>query len=448
MGHAITASADPSPARLVLVALNPDGTPARDAVAVASVRDELPDGTSSRPVYLSYATPGGTLAVDIPMSDPYIAAHYPARRLYNVRVDIFTFGAAGRAHPTAYQAVDYILNLGDGSFPTDFAAVNGRVVDLAAVPTLPFAPLAPDLGPPPAEVCAPDRGYPAYGCTTVTHPDDLRNEPVVVAHNIGAGIDMSTRLRIDNTTATSTSIVSGVDGLFVEARGATQLDTANTIRIGFASEGVSSPDEDAVVLVDFERVDTQECWGGDCTFTTTFPPYQVEGSGSALDPTDEPIYHDYAQSPGPTDTDCTVGIQSVWENSNGVNRQESWTFGGDFGGQYQVFTLHANAIVTEGSSTEHSNSYSWSVDAKTKSNHHLFVHAGNLDTADAGAACPENSPGSTYTDASNEDKTNPSHEVRIPADLPPQFDPVTEPVDDAARRAERCYEAPERCGRE
>jgi hypothetical protein len=445
--HANAAPSLQSPA-MTFTALLPDGTPAVSAVAVATVMDGLADGAAARPSYHFRPTSTGTFVVVIPLSDPVIRAKSPGQRLFNVRVTVYQFASnvfGGR--PLAVSFLNYILNTGDPTKPRDFAGVDGSVLRLSSLPASRSAVATIPDGSVCQTVVGPDPSLPgSYTCTETTHPYDTRNEQVVIAHNIGSGVDMNTSLLIDDSSGTSTSVIAGIDGFFVEARGSVVL--GNDVAAHFTFDGDSVPggpvNEDAALLVDFMRVDTYDCMLDVCTGpVVTWLPDGIEGTAPTLLPTDEPIWHDGAALHSPTDLDCTVGIQDSYTIARGVNRQESWSFGFDFdfAGSYSVFNLHANALIQTHSVADYRNSYVWEVTGSSREFHHLFVHLGELHAAGAGSSCPINSPGSTYTDADNIKKVNPDPEADVPLPIVPP-----PPVQDARRTTGRCAEAPERCG--
>jgi hypothetical protein len=430
------------PPPLVLTVLGPDGRPAENAVAVAQVFDRISDEqVAHRKVYEFRAARGGVVTVRLPLSDPYIAARYPETRVFNVHVNLFAFAGQDRSRPTAFHAVNYVLNLGDPAYPRDLAAVEGAVVDLVPLPAP--AGLRPPTLIPPEDTC--DRyppgapTPPVWACTVVSHPAYAANEHVVIAHNIGASVDMVTSLEVQNTLKLSTSTVSGVSGVFVEARGSTTLSNEDRIGFGYRSDGISSPNEDAVVLTDFAQVDHYVCWGRDCTRETTFVPDGVRGALDVLEPTSAPIYHGYATSSA---TDCIVPVRDYFWNSTGVNRDEAWTFGFDFEGSVKVFTLHANAVVEREVANSTTNYYKWRVTGTSKKHHYIFVPYGRADPRSA-ATCPDNAPGDTWTDSSDRPKFGPA--PAVPVALPPPVQEVVAPVRD---HLDRCRAAPERCGRD
>jgi hypothetical protein len=457
--HAASANVVTSPRTLTFTVVGPDGTPAADATAFVWVQGSLDDGVRAQRTYVADAGRDGTVRVTVPMTDPEIASQFPAKRIFPVHVNVFTFGPDH--HPNAFNAVDYILNFGDPSYPIDFAGVQGAVLDLVAVPAGSHddaVTTRTDPGDVPnGETCAgtQDLALPGgWSCVATSHPDSIKGEHVVVAHNIGADTDMTTLLQIDNAKKVSTSTVVGVNGSFIEARGSTNIEKTLSQHFGFTSLGTSSPDEDAVLLTDFAQVDHYACHDvdrdgtGECYHSITFVPETVQGEGAVLEPTSEPIYHGYATDPGPTDTDCTVGVQSDFSNSRGVNKEESFSFGFSYDGGSRSIPLHANMIVESTNSGEVLNTYRWYVSSRTLPYHHVFVPFGQLGASDAGATCPVNSPGSTWTDTSTHSKENlrPAQEaISEIVVTPPQLDPV---VNDAYQRGRRCVEAPERCGRE
>lgn len=454
------ASDQPAAPTLIVTVLTPDGMPATSAIAVTTVLEDLRDGRSVRPSYRFRPNASGTLTIDIPLSDPSIAAAYPRKRIVDVFVTVYGFGPEGvAAEPVAIQYLTWIMNIGDPKHPADLANVNGSTLRLVPLPaTVPVpAPASRDAADAvdehltDSDTCY-ENPYPltVSTCMIVTHPSDVRNERVVVAHNIGAGTDMDTSLMIDDVVGTSTSVMAGTDGLFLEAKGAVTLGEEVGNHFGFegqtADGGGGPANEGAALLTDFARVEKHDCFSSLCKVVVTYVPDGVQGTAPALLPTNESRWHDYASPHSLFDFDCTVGIQKSYTNAHGVNRQETWTLGFDFQGSYKYFNLHANASIQTHSANDYRNSYVWTVSGSSKPFHHIFVHDGEIHESNVGSSCPVNSPGSTWTDASIADKTNPNPEADAGSVVP--LPPPPPPAQDARRTTGRCAEAPERCGHE
>jgi hypothetical protein len=446
--YAPPAQAVPSPAPLTLVVLNPDGTPALDAVAVARINDYHRgfDGYASAPIYVSSPDRSGALSVTVPFTDPFIAKHFPAQKIYNVKVDLFTFSDPAHRTVKAYQAVNYLLNLGDPVLGSDPAGVNGSVVELVPVPAKPARAAVQDSLPD-FDNCPPEPPSGASACMRISHPYYLQGEKVVLAHNVGQGLDMSTIFTISRTARATTTTVTGVDGLFLEAKGESNLSTSVTDHWTYYTPGLSSPYEDAALTENFAEVYTRECWATGCTETWDYPPDAVTGQSPML-PSDETVYHDQARDPAITNVDCTSAVVKSWENVNGANHDESWSFGWDVKGEYHGITLHAGATTKDTEAEESSTSYTWEVSGSQRPYHFVFVHGGHIGAdADTGSVCPYNSPGSTYTHADWRDVSNPAKPQHI--NPPPETpEPVRGGAEDGQKKVDRCHEAPERCGRE
>lgn len=434
------------------VVLNPDGTPASDAVALARITDGLSEDPAAGKIYQFEASRSGQVSISIPLTDPYLLRQFPKHKIFNVHVTLLKPGDTPGEGATAFGAVDYVLNLGDPRYPIDFAKMHGAVVTLVPLPATSHTDAAPaplDDG----EVC---QYYDAsYACTTVWHPYDTQGEQVVVAHNIGATTDMYTRFTVQGSVQIATSTVTGVDGLFIEDRGVKTLSQDWQDQYGFGSD-IVGPNEDAALYVNFARVDVRHCfvYGGTCNTVTTFVPDKIIGP-SALLPTSETIYHGYAQNPGPTNTDCTAQVVDFWSNSRGVSISEDWSFGFDFDGSYHVFNLHVTSVKQNTSSSDYRNTYEWTVDVKNAyfPYHHLFIRLGHLNGGSGtGSVCPTDAPQNAWTDSSFVNKDNPPPPpVAIPP-TPPEAEPAREPTEKAVKERQqetgRCAAAPERCGRD
>lgn len=432
-----------------VIVLNPDGTPAKNALGVATVIDGITSATAARPSYFFRADDMGTLTATIPLSDPYVAAHQAQARLFNVQLNLYTY-SPGAKWPSAFHTVHYQLNHGLPGVPADRVGVDGQVIELVPLPARQDeAPLEnPEWRYPEEAYCTNNTVLEdTWTCHTVSHPASLRAERIDLAHNVGAGIDMKTTFTVTGTVKETTTTVTGVDGLFVEARGSTSIGTSATDQFTFSSS-TASGNEDPGVYVDFAWFFNYGCLMNQCWNTeTTLPDHLVGPAG--LGPTSEPIYHDYARDPGPTNFDCTIKLEGTLFTSRGVNREETWRIGFDFEGQHKAFTLHVNSVKQTEVSSDYQNSYQWEITGNSLPFHHVFVRGGHLGVdADTASTCPTHSPGSTWTDAADHDKSNPAPPP-VP-DTPPAADPVREPAeyvaDDGRRQAGRCAAAPERCG--
>ena len=444
------ATAVPAPPVLTLVVLNPDGSPALDAVAMSRIAEDSRDGVRAITAYESSPNASGVLKVRIPVTDPYIKAN-PAKKTFAVDISIFTFHDLVTRRVKAYNALNYVLNIGDSTLPKDPSGLNNSVIQLQAVPRSPFGGAQNEEPIPNMNTCnEPANGQPA--CIRVTHPSEVQATPVVLAHNVGAGVDFTTKFLVAATAKAGTTTVSGVDGLFLEKKGHDSLSTSVSDYWPFYSEGVSSPNEDAAVLTNFAKIETRFCWATGCSTETEYRPDDVVGQ-SALLPTEEQIFHDYARDPSISNTDCTVRVTGpYWKHTNTVQKGESWSFGFDFQGQYKVFTLHATSVTTNANVETLTTSYIWEKTGNSRTFHHVFVPLGHVSTgADVASMCPHNSPGSTWTDAAYINKENPHRPetIEAPPDAPePVRNGVKEGQEEANEQARRCEAAPERCGRD
>lgn len=439
-----------------LIVLNPDGTPAEDVLGVATVIDGITRATSARPSYFFRSTGSGALEVRLPATDPYILNHLGGTRLFNVQLELYTFGR-DKSAPEAFQTVHYVLNVGNPSFPPDPVGVDGSVVRLVPAPARSNTATTADEEPwryPEQDFCTVNQINPEqWSCHRAEHPLDVRGERVVLGHNVGAGVDVTMRFTVHGTFKETTTTVTGVNGAFVEARGGTSLSNYTDDRFGFHSSGVSSPNEDPSLYVDFARFQHQGCFEGTCFDNVTYLPDRIVGQAGLL-PTSETIYHDYARNPGPGNLDCTVSMDGNFYAARGTVHDETWSFGFNVGGDLKVMTLRVNSLRQNVSSNDYSNAYEWQKAATPSRRHqHLFVRGGHLGAdADTASRCPVDSPGSTWTDSSDNDKRNP---VPPPPPIPPtpeQAEPVREPAEregeEGQKRVSRCTAAPERCGRD
>lgn len=448
--EAFSALFDPAYVRHVRV-LRPDGSPALGAVVTALVR-RRGDETGTYTPYVFVADGAGAVTIAIPPDDAVIASQ-PGEHLFNVEATVEN-GGPGVA--TRQYVLPYLLNTGDPTWPTDPTGAENTVVRLERVPS-PELPGANSGGHPPDYYDCWWAGYPyatpppAWTCLTTTWPHGLEAVPVPVAPNFGAGADMRTAVRYQDSKSTITSTNVGVDGVFFEVRNAATFGTNSAVSGGIAVEGVpgGTPDETlrigAQLKVDLVVTCSAEPSPSRCHDHTGVGPDHMIGN---LTTSDGASFHDTMKTGGVLNPDCGIYIdpRSHWDQSHGTTRDLAYTAGFDLNGEVAHLNFHASTTYTAYTQDVATTSYSWSVEARTLPYHYLFVPGGNRgydpNRPQGGAMCPYNDPGGTYTDASTDDcKSADGPCAPVATGGVPDPEEVQEVV-------QRCKEAPERCGRE
>lgn len=429
--------------------LLPDGRPAVGAFVTARV---LRNGSEPerREPYNFRADRAGLVTVDIPLTDPAITSE-PNEQMYTVLAVVHDAGIANLAVRPAFVA--YLLNLGDRLWPADPSGIEGRTVSLSAAAATDLLADDPPTETPEEAHCF-WNGYPytpappAWECNNTLYPDSLRAVPVPVAHNFGAGADFDIAVQYRNSHHTTTSVVVGSDGTFVEQRTAGKFALDGSINVTDFRSGVygGGGDEQLRMSSAFKEVHDVVCGGSghaDCVETWIVLPDHMNGFFSTAE---APSHHDQMQAIGSVDCGNYMDVGSSFENSAGVSKALSYTAGMDINGQIVFANMHATTTWEHYDETTDSASYRWSVPVgPTYPAHYVFVPGGVTSYVDTepggGASCPVNSPGDIYTDASDDSGKSPDAPGFGVHDRP---DPV-EPVE---RTVRRCEEAPERCGKE
>jgi hypothetical protein len=436
-----------------------DGRPAAGATVLALVF-ATGDEPSSRVPHVFHADAAGTVLLDVPLTDPVIAGAPATQRLFNVVAMVLD--VVGER--VQYQAIPYVLNLGDPGWPADPTGIDGQVFGLRGdAPVMPPGDLVTARSAGAADDAAADpygchwAGYPyvqpppAWTCTIPEYPESLRAVPVPVAENVSAGADFRVTFRYETSQSTITSTLVGIDGVFLEAtRSATVEETTSQYgtksRAGVRFGQLDGRVRDATVF-QVMHITTCVATVGCAVKADVVSPYRMDNTFSS-----EVIHSYHDRMVGADSRDCGnyMDAGTTWTNSNGTINNMAFTVGFDVSAQYKAFTLHATSTVTTENERTESESLRWSVPETGNEypHHYVYVPRG-LALYDASnpnaAACPATAPGLVFTDASNNPAKSPDAPGFVPPVTPVATPPEVKPVPQTARR---CVAAPDRCGRE
>jgi hypothetical protein len=421
----------------------PSGAPAAGATVIAWVLRRGPEPRRLKP-YEFHADVAGRIRLDIPLSDGVIRSR-PHERMFNVLAIVVD---GGPGVPVTPMLMPFILNLGDSLWPADPTHVEGSVARL----TVPSARSLVGDGP---RTDASARGVDGCGqtaggfvCTETTYPESLRAVPVPVADNFGAGEDFVTSIDYRNSRHTTTSTVSGTDGVLLEVRNSATVGNDSTVSASGTRRGVrgGTSDEELRLATQFKEIKTRICGGGACYDAIHVTPDRMTGTTSAVTSLS---LHDQMSESRTASLDCGnyVEVDTSFGNSQGRTRELSFEIGVDINAQVRFINMHAATVYENYNEVIDTASYSWFVESNpTYPHHYVYVPGGlaNYDASqpDGGKVCPLTSPGNTFTHASVRGDLTPD----APGDPSPMVPPgSTQPVKHTLRR---CEAAPDRCGRD